>query len=139
MISISIEVEPHQITQIQIFPVHHGQQSRIEHTHFAGNAENYVTSQGLAIQVRSTCSLQPHPAQPCLPAAVCISLQHCLCIRDIKICFIMHVWRVVLYTMRRRRGWAMSAMKPWKQQELHAISIAYTSLCLVYTMYIPCI
>ncbi len=32
MIIISIEVEPHQSMQMQIFPVHHRQQRRIVHT-----------------------------------------------------------------------------------------------------------
>ncbi len=44
--SIFVEVEPHRHKQMQIFPVHHGQQRRIVHTQFTGNAEISVTSQG---------------------------------------------------------------------------------------------
>ena len=49
---------------------------------------------------------------------------------------------VVLYAiiaMRWRRGRAMSATKPWKQNDVHAISNAYSSIIIEYTMYIPCI
>jgi hypothetical protein len=40
--------------------------------------------------------------------------QHFLCIKEIKISFIMSVRRVVLYAMRRLRWWTMSAtnLKP---------------------------
>ena len=46
-ISISIQLGPHRLSQMQIFPIYHGPQRRIAHTQFAGNAEISVTSQGL--------------------------------------------------------------------------------------------
>jgi hypothetical protein len=47
MIKNFIHVEPHQTTQMQICPVHHGSKRGIQHTQFAGNPEISVTSQGL--------------------------------------------------------------------------------------------
>ncbi len=55
--SIQLEVEPHQHMQMQIFPVHHGQQRGIADTQFAGNAENCVSSKRL----EETVSNVSHP------------------------------------------------------------------------------
>jgi hypothetical protein len=50
MISISIEVDPHQIVQMQIFPVHHSQQTR------------YITSiyNGYSQYIPCICRPPPH-------------------------------------------------------------------------------
>ncbi len=49
---------------MKFFPVHHGPQSRIAHTQFAGNAEISVTSQGLchssSIQLKFASLTRPN-------------------------------------------------------------------------------
>ncbi len=63
MISKIIKVDPYRITQMQICPVHHGSKRGIQHTQFAGNAENSVTSQGLfhSSSIQSYCASLTRP------------------------------------------------------------------------------